>query len=263
MLPFDRDTATFFREMRAHDQADVVEQFRSLPAAGQYRLLYALTARYVRPGSSVLDWGGGRGHFSYYLLRHGFRVTCYSLEDPPELFSTLSPEERGRLTFLRGADPVTVPCPTASFDAVFSVGVLEHVRETGGTEEASLAELHRLLLPGGHLIVYHFPNRLSWIEALSRLVYGRRYRDIAESVKFHKRLFSWADVTRLSGGAGFSLVASGAYGFLPRNSFNRLPTVLRYSEGLASTANVLDLILERAFLPIVQNSYFVARAVGA
>jgi hypothetical protein len=35
---------------------------------------------------------------------------------------------------------------------------------------------------------------------------------------------------------------------------------LRSSEGLASAVNVLDLILERAFFPIVQNFYFVARA---
>ena len=116
-----------------------------------------------------------------------------------------------------------------------------------------------MLEPGGLLIVYHFPNRLSHIEALSRLFYSRQYRHVAESVKFHKHLFSAADIPRLAKAGGFSLVTSGRYGVLPRNSFNRLPGVLRSREGLASFVNIADVVLERALCPFVQNFYFVAR----
>ena len=78
MLPLEEETAEIYGLVRALDPLGLIDQYRSLPAANQYRLLYALTARYVSPGSAVLDWGCGRGHFSYYLLRHGYRVTAFS-----------------------------------------------------------------------------------------------------------------------------------------------------------------------------------------
>jgi SAM-dependent methyltransferase len=265
VLAFENEVAELFRDIRKHDPAGIIEQLVSLPAANQYRGLYALTARYVPEGSSVLDWGCGRGHFSYYLAKQGYSVTAYSLEDPPEIFSALDEDARSRITFVRGngTDPVALPFPPASFDAVFSVGVLEHVRETGGDEHASLVELGRVLAPAGVLIAYHFPNRFSYIEALSRALHGRKYRDVRESVKFHKHLFSAADIAGLIEGSGFSLVGMRRYGLLPRNSFNRLPAFLRSSQGIASLVNVADLVLERLFAPLAQNFYFVARKPGS
>jgi SAM-dependent methyltransferase len=263
MLPREPDTAELYGLIRSLDPLGVIDQFRSLPAANQYRLLYALTDRYVPPGSTVLDWGCGRGHFSLYLLRHGYRVTSFSLETTPEIFSALSPEERSRLDFVRGDDPLALPFAPGTFDAVFSVGVLEHVRETGGSELSSLQELRRVLVPAGRLLVYHLPNRLSYIEALSRLIHGRRYRHCAESVKFHKYLFSAGDIRALASAAGFTVASCRRYGFLPRNSFNRLPPSMRSSRSLASTVNVADALLERFFSPFTQNFHFVGQRTEA
>ncbi|MBV8543409.1 MAG: methyltransferase domain-containing protein [Acidobacteria bacterium] len=262
MLPFETEVAQIYDEIGAH-YGETIDQFQSLPAANQYRKLYELTESYVAPGSAVLDWGCGRGHFSYYLLKRGYRVTAYSLEDSPQVFTALSAEERSRLTLVRGNEAVLLPFPANSFDAAFSVGVLEHVREVGGTESGSLKELRRVLSSAGTLIAYHVPNRLSYIEALARVAYGRRYRHVAESVKFHKFRFGASNLAALVGDAGFAMAEFGRYGFLPRNSFNRLPASLRSGRRLTSAVNIADHFLERLFAPVVQNFYFVARAKEA
>jgi cyclopropane fatty-acyl-phospholipid synthase-like methyltransferase len=245
-----------FAALRRDDSAGVIEQFGSLGAAHQYRRLYELTERYVKPGSSVLDWGCGRGHFSYFLVRNGFRVTAYSLEHPPEIFATLSAAEQERLTFVRvGLDEARrLPFADGEFDAAFSVGVLEHVRETGGSEQASLAELRRVLAIDGILICYHLPNRHSYIEAISRRLAS--YRDRGD---FHLYRFTDRDIRDLCRDAGLTLLDRGRYGFLPRNSLNQLPGSLRNAPAVATVLNHGDTVLERLFSPIVQNYYFVAR----
>lgn len=258
MLPFEREVAEFHREVARYDSAGLIPQFGSLIGANQYRLLYTLTARFVPAGSHVLDWGTGRGHFAYYLVRHGFRVTAYSLESEPEIFAALSPEERCRLEFFRGSDPVRLPFADHSFSAAFSVGVLEHVRDVGGAEEASLDELRRILAPGGVLVVYHLPNRLSYIEALSRWIHERY--TFGERVRPHRHLFSADAIRLLLAARGFVLIAEGRYGFIPRNSWSYSPHSLRRSAGLSAFVNRADLVLARLFTPFAQNLYAVARS---
>jgi SAM-dependent methyltransferase len=257
-LPFEVETEELYREIQAHDPKRNIEQFGSLPTANQYRRLYGLTAKYVPQGARVLDWGCGRGHFTYYLLKCGFHVTCYSLGSQPEILKTLDSEARERLTFVGGSDPIKISLPSDSFDAVFSVGVLEHVRETKGDERASILEIQRLLVPGGHLLVYHFPNRLSYIEALSRLFF--KYLPSTKLARYyHQYLFSVADINRLVDHTELRLLEKGRYGFLPRNIFNKLPPLLRSRQDVTSLINLTDRALETVFSPIVQNLYFVAR----
>lgn len=255
----ERRVASLFEAIRLADPAGEIEQFSSLAAANQYRKLYELTERYAPAGSPVLDWGCGRGHFAYFLLTRGFRVTAYSLEHPPEIFAALSESDRERLSFVRGAPEEVRKLPFADgqFAAVFSVGVLEHVRESGGDELSSLLELRRVTARDGVLICYHLPNRYSYIEAASRLLFGKESRP--ELREFHQYRFTGQDIRSLCARAGFSVVEVGRYGFFPRNSCNRLPAGLRGSRALATALNRSDAVLERLFRPVVQNYYFVAR----
>ena len=256
MTVAEQQVAELFASIRRDDTAGLIEQFGSLPAANQYRRLYELTDRYVPPGSHVLDWGCGRGHFSYFLVKRGFRVTAYSLEHPPEIFAALSEPERNRLRFVRGLldESRALPFEGSEFAAVFSIGVLEHVRELGGDELSSLLELRRVLVRNGVFICYHLPNRYSFIEAASRSVGERK-----EVGDFHRYRFTGRDIRTLCREASLELAECGRYGFLPRNSLNRLPARLRDARFFTSALNRGDEVLERLFSPVVQNYYFVAR----
>ncbi|MBI2932223.1 MAG: class I SAM-dependent methyltransferase [Planctomycetes bacterium] len=236
-------------ELVALAEPDRGSQLRSFVSAGQYRPLYRLVRRYLPRGGEVLDWGVGNGHFSYFLCRAGYRASGYSFEE--FAFKEWLPDPSA-YRFARGGpvDPVTIPYPAEAFDGVCSVGVLEHVRETGGDELASLREIRRVLKPGGVFICYHFPNRASLVESLARWVPGKHV---------HPYKYTRRAIDDLAQAAGLELVRAGRYGLLPRNVFGRLPRGLRRSGTLAMFWDGLDAMLAGALSGYCQNHLFVAR----
>jgi SAM-dependent methyltransferase len=242
------------RELRrSHASAPPGElnQFGSLQTAHQYRLPWALAASVLKSPSDVLDWGCGDGHFSYFLLRAGHRVTSYSLQHRPYVLRELSSELRARSRYVQGRldEPTRLPFAGETFDAVASVGVLEHVRETGGTEAGSLAEIRRVLRPGGLFLCFHLPNRFSWIEAVAGVV-GRGH---------HEHRYSDAQVAALIERAGLEIVERGVYAFLPRNALSRLPRFVGESAGFARALNRIDDALARPCAAICQNRFVIAQ----
>ena len=223
-------------------------QFGSLAGARQYRRLQRLTRRHLPPGARVLDWGTGFGHFSYFLSRAGYRATGFALEGVSAAAWLDEPYER----FVGGspAEPVRLPFADAEFDAVASIGVLEHVRETGGEESASLAEIVRVMRPGGIFLCYHLPNRTSWIDFAAGLLPGKHH---------HVHRYVRADIERLSRSAGLELLEVARYGILPRNALHRLPAGLRRARWVADLWDLLDATLGAGLAPLCQNFAFVAR----
>jgi ubiquinone/menaquinone biosynthesis C-methylase UbiE len=137
----------------------------NLRSGPQMREYAALADRIAADGpGTVLDWGCGWGQVTALLRERGVDVNAFDyrpeegdvgqapLERFPEIACTISPE------------PVALPFDDASFDAVLSCGVLEHVADPAG----SLAELKRVLRPGGRLYVTKLPNRRSYLEWLAK-----------------------------------------------------------------------------------------------
>ena len=234
----------------AHPE-DQLLQFGSLLSAHQYLRLYRLWRKHVPAGSRTLDWGTGNGHFSYFLARAGYRPAGFSLLPAPfrEWLPIASYE------FIRGdeREPVRLPYPDGSFDAVASIGVLEHVRETGGSETESLREIARVLRPGGIFLCYHFPNRWSWIDWVARRIPGKHA---------HEYRFTRGDLGRLTAAAGLTLLRAERYALLPRNFGYRLPLALKRSRPLARGWDLLDRWLGIPLSKVAQNYFFVAMKPG-
>ena len=220
---------------------------KSLISVRQYRPLYEIFSRYVPKGSKVLDWGAGNGHFSYFLCRLEYQATGFSMEE----FSFKNLVEDFGYKFIKGPvnKPSKLPFPTNLFDCAVSVGVLEHVREFGGTEIKSMKEIRRVLKPEGVFICCHLPNKYSLVEFL-----GGLFKD-----KFHHQWkFGEDDIKDLCKQSNLNLLEAGRYGILPRNSLSNLP-FFRTSKIFAQIYDHLDKALSLLLNPVCQNYYFAAR----
>ena len=111
-------------------------------------------------GKRILDIGCGRGELVCEAARRGATAVGidYSqaaIELSRERLATLDEKLRERVEFLL-ADAKGLDFPGGSFDTVFLVDVYEHLHPH--EIEHTLAELRRVLRPGGRLIVHTGPN---------------------------------------------------------------------------------------------------------
>lgn len=129
-------------------------------------LEYGAIARRIagdRP-SNVLDWGCGFGQMSHLLAQAGLEVSAFDYQGEVERDGYYKLARHPEIEAYLSADPVKLPFEDASFDAVLSCGVLEHVADP----PASLLEIRRVLRAGGTFYVYKLPNRYSYIERIAK-----------------------------------------------------------------------------------------------
>lgn len=156
----------------------------------------------------ILDWGCLYGQMTFLLGRRGLTVVPFDLQESHRPRTLCELVDR---TPIYSQDPVKLPFEAASFDAVLSSGTLEHVTDP----DASLREIHRILRPGGHCIIYNLPNRLSWIEWIGLL------RGTA-----HERRYSLTQAREWLGKAGFEVLVACHENIVPC-TFSSLPGRLR------------------------------------
>ncbi|HLJ68959.1 MAG TPA: class I SAM-dependent methyltransferase [Chloroflexota bacterium] len=112
----------------------------------------------------IADVGCYTGLAAPYYQRAGVRaIDGYDISEPALAVAA----ERGLQTRVWNCDGDACPCESHTYDVVIAADIIEHLINT----DRFLQELHRILRPGGHLIL-STPNLASWRNRL-RLLRGK------------------------------------------------------------------------------------------
>jgi demethylmenaquinone methyltransferase / 2-methoxy-6-polyprenyl-1,4-benzoquinol methylase len=171
-----------------------------LMSAGLHRLWKrALIERSaVRPGERVLDLAGGTGDLARLFAARTGEQGAVVLADINRNMLLLGRDrllDAGRVVPLVQCDAEALPFPAASFDCVAIAFGLRNVTR----KERALAEMARLLAPGGRLLVLEFSRvwkplapvydaySFGVLPRLGQLVAGdgASYQYLAESIRMH------------------------------------------------------------------------------
>lgn len=142
---------------------EVAEQldarYRTRDIVRRRELVYRALA--AQPGDQVLDAGCGSGFFVSELAEQvGATGTVIGVDRSPAMLAVAARRSSGQPNvILHEAEVTALPVPDASVDRALSVQVMEYVPDT----VAALAELYRVLRPGGLLLVWDIDwSTLSW-----------------------------------------------------------------------------------------------------
>ena len=169
---------TYFDE-NADDWSDLygkVTRVNDLVLADRKKAAIAHLERHLPPGSRVLDAGCGAGLTAVDLAKmghsvHGVDVSSKMLEHARKNLTDAGIEEsRFELTC---SDVFGAKLKADSFDAVAALGFLQYQPD----EATSLRELHRVIKPGGVLVITGPMERrlANWL-GMSRYYYAARWR---------------------------------------------------------------------------------------
>ena len=142
-------------------------------------------------GRSVLEVGCGAGVDLARFARGGAQATGVDLAESAIELARANFAQQGLQGHFEVADGEHLPFPDNSFDLVFAHGVVQYTANPGQL----VAEAHRVLKPGGEAI-FQVYNRISWLNALSKLMkVGLEHDDAPVLLKF-----SIGELRRLVGG---------------------------------------------------------------
>ncbi len=117
-----------------------------------------------QPGERVLDIGCGPGFYIAELAALvGPDGEAVGIDPSADMLSLAAERCKGHTNIAFHEAPATsLPFGDASFDAALSVQVLEYVEDVDG----ALAEMHRVLRPGGRLVLWDVDwSTVSWYSA--------------------------------------------------------------------------------------------------
>jgi SAM-dependent methyltransferase len=129
----------------------------TVPFAGQWRVWQRLVLPRLH-GQDVLELGCGLGDLLADMLEAGYK--CQAIEHSPEMVSaaraTLSKRGMGQPSLIIQGEAQRLPFSAGSFDTVVSTFPSEYIYDPD-----SIAEIVRVLRPGGRLIVIEGANLLA------------------------------------------------------------------------------------------------------
>jgi 2-polyprenyl-3-methyl-5-hydroxy-6-metoxy-1,4-benzoquinol methylase len=139
-------------------------------------------------GARLLEIGSGSGAMLDKMRKRGWSVA--GIEFDPACVAKARAQE---LTCY-GRDVRELALPAQSFDAIYMGHVIEHLRDPGNL----LVECHRLLAPGGELVIVT-PNAGGW----GHRRYGRFWRGL--ETPRHLQIFTPASLRQLIEHSGFEI----------------------------------------------------------
>lgn len=141
----------------------------------------------------ILDVGCSSG-FMLRLVRekmpHAFVMGADYVRGPLAQLATTMPDVP-----LLQFDLTTCPLPSESVDAVILLNVLEHIQD----DAAAMRHVHRILKPGG-IVVIEVPA-------------NQRLYDVYDKLLLHHRRYALRDVSALARHAGFQIIKQSHLGF--------------------------------------------------
>lgn len=155
--------------IRKHYNTDPLKEWDRLQKRTPYEkyITTQMMDRYIRPGDTILDIGGGPGQYSVYFAKQGHAMTLLDLSDGNVRFAKKKARQYGvKITALQGNALDLSHFEDASFDAVFLMGPLYHLMEEESRLQA-IREAKRVLKPGGYLFS-------SFILMFGGVIYGLR-----------------------------------------------------------------------------------------
>jgi SAM-dependent methyltransferase len=181
-------------------------------------------------GQTVLEVGCGAGVDLARFARGGAIVTGVDLAPTAIELARANFEQQGLTGEFQVANGEALPFADASFDLVFAHGVVQYTADP----QRLVDECRRVLKPGGQAI-FQVYNRISWLNALSKLMkVGLEHEDAPvlrrfSAGEFRRLLRGFSDVrlvyerfpvkSRLHGGwkgAVYNGVFVGTFNALPR-----------------------------------------------
>lgn len=152
----------------------------------------------LRPPARLLDLGCGGGHLLAAAGRRGWRPLGTDLSRQACLNA-----RRAGIPVVQ-AETAAIPLRDGRVEAVSLINVLDHVLDPLGT----LGEAHRVLIPGGHLVI-RIPNATfhrPWIRLLTSLGPAPRWYGWDGFPILHVFAFTRDGLRRLANRAGFQVL---------------------------------------------------------
>jgi dolichol-phosphate mannosyltransferase len=190
------------------------------------RRLNQTIGRHFRPGSSLLHAGCGGGQVDEDIQKT-MSLTAVDISVPAlQLYRRNNPRAVG----VKHASILDLPFAPGSFDGVYNLGVMEHF--TDQEIHKILCEFHRVLKPGGRVVVFWPYARASSVYVL-RAAHWLLNDVLGKNVHLHapeiSLLKSRGQAAALTARAGFELVE---YCFGPQDFFVQAILVARKPDGL-------------------------------
>jgi len=156
------------KTIRDYYNTDISIEWSRIANRPEFLLTCRMLDRYIKPGQTVLDIGGGPGRYSHYLAAKGCQITLLDLSEENTKFALEEAARQGlSIQAIAGDARLADTLLDGQFDHVLLMGPLYHLLEEKGRIKSVNAALAKLK-PGGILYA-------AFINMYAAIIYGMRF----------------------------------------------------------------------------------------